>query len=581
MDKINRMRIFLLTVYSFLAGIVSGRFYPLLPAYQPVFWVIVSLLFLIIMILFYKQNFSQKNYFLPLLKPALYLLLILFIFLLGWGRYSRSLSHLYPRHVSEIISEDFSDTRIVEGTVVQPPKIRDESVMLQISPHRVWPEDNQNDTVVVSRGDIIIQIQPYHTTEIDYEYFSGNQIYGDLLRVTGAVLEPAGQANPGGFNYREYLNNRDIYGAIWYAEKIEILEQKRGFWLKNRALGLREKIKDLLLTPENNSRTDQTGIGIVFNPLVRLGLIAVTFWLLLTPVNISAKNRSLIISLIICFYFFITALTFAYLIAAVITITALLFFGQTKTDLPRSLIIGGSTGVLIACLLVPRLIIEPIFTYQFATFLSLALITPAIDKVLKNLQGFRFVLFWVAAVITMILLIINWNFLLVWYICIPYIILWAVAFWQIKKLDSLSDGLEKIGFNQIPATIRIFISIQFALQLGVIWPLSTYYYNQFPLAGIVTNFITFPLIMIIDTFSFFTMLFNFIPLVGPSIASIFNNAYYYLNIIYYQIAALADQIFPYPAVRAPSPAQLLFLYLAIALFIYRTRGLKKSVIARA
>ena len=65
MDKISSLRIFLLTVYSFLAGLIFASFYPLLPAYRPVFWPVVSLLFLTIITLFYKRIFLRKTTFCP------------------------------------------------------------------------------------------------------------------------------------------------------------------------------------------------------------------------------------------------------------------------------------------------------------------------------------------------------------------------------------------------------------------------------------------------------------------------------------------------------------------------------------
>ena len=72
--------------------------------------------------------------------------------------------------------------------------------------------------------------------------------YGDQIAALGSIQVPRGQRNPGGFNYRAYLSNNGV-SWIFFGEKnvqSKILARHKGFWLREKALALREKFSQSL-----------------------------------------------------------------------------------------------------------------------------------------------------------------------------------------------------------------------------------------------------------------------------------------------------------------------------------------------
>ena len=74
--------------------------------------------------------------------------------------------------------------------------------------------------------------------------------YGDLININGEYIIPTESRNYKGFNYREYLKSKKIYGTIKANEKIKIIENKRLniFLIKSNELRniIIKKAKDLL-----------------------------------------------------------------------------------------------------------------------------------------------------------------------------------------------------------------------------------------------------------------------------------------------------------------------------------------------
>ena len=74
--------------------------------------------------------------------------------------------------------------------------------------------------------------------------------YGDLININGEYIIPTESRNYKGFNYKEYLKSKKIYGTIKANEKIKIIENKKLniFLIKSNELRniIIKKAKDLL-----------------------------------------------------------------------------------------------------------------------------------------------------------------------------------------------------------------------------------------------------------------------------------------------------------------------------------------------
>lgn len=601
MDKHFYLRLLMIFTYAFIIGVVIGVFYPVLPAYQVYFWSVTVVLALLVggqLWLLHNQPEQGKLLF--------YLLLILVAFLAGWGRYSLSLGHLYPNHVSEYLSTSFQDQRVMEGEVVEAPSIYEDQVRIRISPTRIWPSGSQQEgeSKKVAGGDIQVQIKPYHEVGVDYDYLANNEVYGDKLRIKGSIMPPPGRSNPYGFSYKNYLHNHGLYGNVFWAEKIEIVEKGSGnplvswslalqtkmlkvikltmpypqsAFLGGATLGLRHGLEystcafegcDRLITQEFRGAGTMHVLAVSG---LHVGVIAVAFWALFAGLRIPEKLYVPMIIICLIIFTIITGARPATVRAAIMTSLMLLVFAYLKEGLRNSVLFGVSAAALLILLYHPRYVFEASFTLSFAAVLCLALISGPADQIIQKLSGLSFIFFWIAAVMTTVSLIFYWNFMLTWYVYLPYIAFWAGAFWYARRIDSQYIIAGGIGFLDIPAPMRNFIGMQFAIQLGMMWPLSAYYFKEYPFAGIYANLVAIPLVSVVVPLGLFAGLLGLIPAVGPWVALVLNAGNYLAVTLFLWVSHIAMDIFPYPAVRKFTIWHLLIFYTVLAIFVWWDR----------
>ncbi len=600
MGKRFYLRCLMEFTYAFIIGVVVGVFHPVQPFFQIYFWSIVIFLSLVLLGLGWFQHKQPAEAG----KILFYTFLITVAFLAGWGRYSLSLGHLYPNHVSEYLSSGFEDTRVVQGRVVAAPNIFDDKVRLRITPTKMWLSGKQEEQVKIVDGDIQVQVKPYFETGVDYEYFAKNPVYGDVLRIKGSVNPPPASSNPRGFSYKNYLHNHGIYGNIWYPKKIEIVEKAPGnrlvrwslglqtemlkvikmtmpypqsAFLGGATLGLRHGLKyttcpfegcDRLITEEFRGAGTMHVLAVSG---LHVGVIAAAFWAVFAGLRIPAKLYVPMIIVCLIIFTIITGARPATVRAAIMTSLMLLAFAYLNEGLRNSVLIGVSVAALMILLYHPRYVFEASFTLSFAAVLCLALISGPADQIIQKLSGLSFILFWVVAIMTTVLLIFYWNLMLTWYIYLPYVAFWGAAFWYAHQLDSQYIIAGGIGFLDVPAPMRNFIGMQFAIQLGMMWPLSAYYFQEYPFAGIYANLLAIPLVSVVVPLGLFSGLLGLIPTVGPWIALALNAGNYLVVTLFLWISHAAMNIFPYPAVRKFTVLHLFIFYGALALFVWWDR----------
>ncbi|MCL2341582.1 MAG: DUF4131 domain-containing protein [Firmicutes bacterium] len=80
--------------------------------------------------------------------------------------------------------------------------------------------------------------------------------YGDLIEMKGDFGLPDGQRNYGGFNYREYLKSKGIYGNIFAtSNNISVIAHNKS----NIILGISNNIKRNIIEKINEILPDRTG----------------------------------------------------------------------------------------------------------------------------------------------------------------------------------------------------------------------------------------------------------------------------------------------------------------------------------
>lgn len=186
--------------------------------------------------------------------------------------------------------------------------------------------------------------------------------YGDLIKIEGEYIDPSQSRNYKGFNYREYLKSKKIYGTIKIeGNNIAVLEKEKLNFLLIKSNNIRNSIieKATSLLPEKRSKLligillgDKSGISeeIIENFKIsnlshilsvsgaHTSYIILGLTYILNKSKITKKWVYIITILILCIFMFITNFTASVIRAclmAIITIIAKIFY--KKPDITTSI----------------------------------------------------------------------------------------------------------------------------------------------------------------------------------------------------------------------------------------------------
>lgn len=186
--------------------------------------------------------------------------------------------------------------------------------------------------------------------------------YGDLIKVEGEYIAPSQSRNYKGFNYREYLKTKKIYGTIKIdSNNIDVLENEKLNFILIKSNNIRNSIieKSSSLLPEKTSKLligillgDKSGISeeIIANFKIsnlshilsvsgaHTSYIILGLTYILNKSKITKKWVYIITILILCVFMFITNFTFSVIRAClmtIITIIAKIFY--KKSDITTSI----------------------------------------------------------------------------------------------------------------------------------------------------------------------------------------------------------------------------------------------------
>jgi competence protein ComEC len=184
----------------FTLGIILGSISDL-PL--PLLFTLLSLAIVFGLITLVRKDNSGANFFLTLS-----------IILAGVFRYELSTRDFPSNHISKYLNLDSKVT--IEGKVADDPDVRADKTFLIIETEKILVKDRSNTTT----GRIILKVKE-PTFRFDY---------GDEIKVIGYLNEPSSRRNPGAFDYKRYLNRRNIYGMVTLsqAEGVKILGKSEG-----------------------------------------------------------------------------------------------------------------------------------------------------------------------------------------------------------------------------------------------------------------------------------------------------------------------------------------------------------------
>ncbi|MDD3626149.1 MAG: ComEC/Rec2 family competence protein [bacterium] len=498
-------------------------------------------------------------------------------------------------HISYCAEYRPKRTITLEGVVVDEPSIQRDKTTIRLRPYLVEKDGEKYE--VAGNGKVEIYIYP------DNKYY-GQLYYCDKFRVTGDLIKPRPAENPGGFDYANFLRSTNIYAqmfvrgedseiqkigkvngnpvvkfALKLKEKMLLTIRKtmpypESAFLGGVTLGLRYGIRKMYLTEEADTLIEDefkwSGVNHVLAVSgLHVTIITVMFWGIFVLLKLPRKVYPFIIIFFLLLFTIITGARPSTIRASIMNSIILATYAITKSGLRSSIITGIAAAAALILIFTPRVITEASFTLSFGAVLSLVLITPPVMEILNNqLVGYRFIGGIVITVLftAMVILLQNKFFGILW---LSIFVLCSVIIWIIfAKLQKASPMLG-FSFRRVPNAISGFIGAQFAIQIGMMLPLSALYFGRYPIAGAYANFIAIPLIGINVQLGILAGVFGLIPKIGLPVALLLNAGNWLFCKFFLWLAHLATLIFPYPFVVKPSGTVIVIYYILLGGFIWK------------
>ena len=228
--------------------------------------------------------------------------------------------------------------------------------------------------------------------------------YGDEVIVEGQFLEPTGQRNYGGFNYKQYLKTLNICGSV-NVEKIQIKDINKLniiFYLANKlSCNIENKIDDILEKEEASvlkgillGKTDdiddktyeQFRVSNISHILAVSGMHISYIILgtsLLLKKNLGKRNTKYVIIFILIFYMFLTGFSASIVRATIMGIIVIVSgLVHRKND------IWTSIALSLICILIynPFLIIDIGLQLSYIGTIGIILLNKTVFKIIRNIK---------------------------------------------------------------------------------------------------------------------------------------------------------------------------------------------------
>ena len=300
----------LIITLGFILGIITGLYFNIAP------FLFLSLIFLTIILK--PVNIQSNRRFIRILKIFIKNNLIL-IFLI-----SSLISSIYIIYCNRRFENVYSNFKVnqILATVVT------------------------NNTETEYKDTYEIQLEEYEDIKLILRVSKSKEIglkYGDRIRVKGEYIIPEEARNYGGFNYKEYLKIRNVYG-IFEAERIEILENNNLSFIELFSNKVKLKIIENFnkILPES---TSQLFLGILIGYDDNLQENIEESFEKSSLTHLLAVSGAHIAYIIVGFEFLFSKLKFSKKITNTITMVFLVFF-MYITDFSSSVVRASIMGII-------------------------------------------------------------------------------------------------------------------------------------------------------------------------------------------------------------------------------------------
>jgi ComEC/Rec2-related protein len=512
------------------------------------------------------------------------------------------------------------------GRISADPLVYDFKTVLPITPQYIqYPAGGPY--YRVEGGDIHVTVKP----GIDgYDDFAQTAAYGWDVQVEGALTVARGAANPGGFDARRFMQNYNIFGLMNLFQPPEAAPPiraipagdtglRKGTGLVEFSLDLRDRvlrvIKLTMPYPQsaflggvtlglryglpatpcllNAEMRKQDGWGrapegelgceeLVVDEFKAAGvnhvlavsglhvtIITVMFVGIFVLLRLPKQVYVPFIFLALVVFAIITGARPSTLRAVIMNSLFLLTWAYLHQGLRSSALLGVPVAAFLILVHNPLVVVDPSFTLSFGAILSLVLLTGPFQDLLSRLRGNQFVVFVVLVVALTAVGMRHWALVVTPSFVAVFGLMAVTMMGLAGYLQRQGIGIPtSFGYSSIPSGFGTFLAAQFGIQVGMMIPLSAYYFCRWPFAGAYANLIAIPLIGIVVQLAAIGGLLGTIPVVGLWIALLLNAANWFSSSLFMWIAHVSAKYYPYPFVTRPSLAWITVYYLLCAVFIW-------------
>ena len=247
----------------------------------------------------------------------------------------------------------------------------------------------------------------------------------------------------------------------------------------------------------------------------------------------------------------------------------LLTWGYMGESVRSSALLGVPVAAIMILLQNPAMAIDPSFTLSFGAILSLAILTQPFFDLFKRLKGNDF------AVLVVLLSVLTWAFAAHWFLVVTlrfwigYVLLAVVLFALSRFLANRGfKPLGDYGLANLPPAIAGFLAAQFGIQIGMMFPLSPFYFYRWPVAGAFANIIAIPLVGVVLQLSMLSGLLGLIPGIGIYLALFLSAANWVFSIGFLLIGHYFSRWFIYPFMIKPTVFDLFVYFGIVAIFAW-------------
>ncbi len=496
------------------------------------------------------------------------------------------------------------------GRISGDPLVYDFKTILPVTPQYIqYPAGGP--FYRLEGGDLHVTVKPDNE---DYAQYARTEAYGRDVQIEGELMVARGAANPSGFDARRFMQNYNIFGLVNLVQPrgqpspIHIIAPegqppRHGSPLVEFSLKLRDRVLGVIkLTMPYPQSAFLGGVtlglryGLPATPCLVEGceelvvdefkeagvnhvlavsglhvtIITTMFVGIFVLLRLPKQAYVPVIIMALVVFAIITGARPSTLRAVIMNSLFLLSWAYMHQGLRASALIGVPVAAFMILLQNPLVVVDPSFTLSFGAILSLALLTGPFQELLMNLRGNQFAVFILAVIAWTAIGMKHWALVAIPSFALLFAAITLFAFVLAARLQARGIGLPlTFSYGAVPTGISTFLAAQFGIQIGMMIPLSVYYFCRWPFAGAYANLIAIPLIGIVVQLAAISGLLGLIPVVGLWIALLLNAANWLSASLFMWIAHISAIYFPYPFARRPGLGSLVTYYALCAIFIWR------------